>query len=329
MEKIDVLMATYNGEKYLREQIDSILNQTYSNINLIISDDCSTDKTQEILKEYEQKDNRVILKLHKERFGIIKNFEFLLEQVTSDYYMLSDQDDVWLPEKIEMSFKKLNDENADLVFADLEVVDENLKTIYPSYGDYMLLNRKIKKCINSYELNYLYNCVTGCTVLGKTSMLEKILPMPNMSKYVLHDYWIAIMSSIYGKVAYLDEKCIKYRQHGNNQVGTDKISHKYTKFSDVRKFFLDLKLEIFQTFVMNNERFPQEIQDRNQKVLAYFKMLEKKKYFNFKSWNIYHQLYKNETFGYYIENFMILNMPFFSSGVFKIRHLILKILGKR
>ena len=159
MEKIDVLMATYNGEKYLREQIDSILNQTYSNINLIISDDCSTDKTQEILKEYEQKDSRVILKLHKERFGIIKNFEYLLNQVKSDYYMLSDQDDVWLPEKIEKSFKKLNDENADLVFADLEVVDENLKTIYPSYGDYMLLNRKIKKCINSYELNYLYNCV--------------------------------------------------------------------------------------------------------------------------------------------------------------------------
>ena len=329
MEKIDVLMATYNGEKYLREQIDSILNQTYSNINLIISDDGSTDKTPEILKEYEKKDNRVILKPHKERFGVIKNFEFLLKQVENNYYMFSDQDDVWLPEKIEKSMDKMKQENADLVFTDLEVVDEELKTIYPSYGDYMLLNRKIKKCINSQELNYLYNCVTGCTALGKKKMLDKILPLPDTSKYVLHDYWIAVMTSIYGKVAYVEEACIKYRQHGNNQVGTDKISHKFTKFADVRNLFIDLKLDIFQTFVDNNDRFPEEFQERNKRSLEYFQMLKKVKFFNFKKWNIFYDLYKNEKFNFYIENFMILNIPAISIIVFKIRHLLLKIQGKR
>ena len=93
MEQIDILMATYNGEKYLREQIESILNQTYSNIRLIISDDCSKDKTREIIKEYEQKDNRIIAYFQENNLGYAKNFEFLLTKVENDFYMLSDQDD--------------------------------------------------------------------------------------------------------------------------------------------------------------------------------------------------------------------------------------------
>ena len=144
-EKVDVLLATYNGEKYLKEQIDSILNQTYQNINLIISDDNSNDSTRKILEEYKKIDNRIKIYLQDKNLGYIKNFEFLLTKVESNYYMLSDQDDVWLPEKIEKSMKTLKEKNADLVFGDLEVVDEKLNTIYPSFGDFMLLNRKINK----------------------------------------------------------------------------------------------------------------------------------------------------------------------------------------
>ena len=329
MEKVDILVATCNGEKYVKEQIDSILNQTYENIRVIVSDDRSDDNTPKILKEIAKSDKRVILNLQKERLGVINNFEFLLKQVKSNFYMFSDQDDFWLPNKVEKMMERQKQENADLVFGDLEVVNEKLETMYPSYGDYMLLNRKIKKCINSYEYNYLYNCVTGCTILGKTSMLDKILPLPNTSKYVLHDHWIGIITGIYGKVAYVEETYIKYRQHGNNQVGTDKISHKFKKFSDVRELFLKIKIEIFQTFVDNNDRFPKEIQERNTKALNYFKMLKNKKYFNFKNWNIFYDLYKNETFKYYIENFMVFNMPLLSSGIFKVRHFVLKIQGKR
>lgn len=329
MEKVDILVATCNGEKYVKEQIDSILNQTYENIRVIVSDDRSDDSTPKILKEIAKSDKRVILNLQKDRLGVINNFEFLLKQVKSNFYMFSDQDDFWLPNKVEKMMERQKQEDADLVFGDLEVVNEKLETMYPSYGDYMLLNRKIKKCINSYEYNYLYNCVTGCTILGKTSMLDKILPLPNTSKYVLHDHWIGIITGIYGKVAYVEETYIKYRQHGNNQVGTDKISHKFTKFSDVRELFLKIKIEIFQTFVDNNDRFPKEIQEKNTKALNYFKMLKNKKYFNFKNWNIFYDLYKNETFKYYIENFMVFNMPLLSSGIFKVRHLVLKIQGKR
>ena len=328
-ETVDILLATYNGEKYISEQIESILNQTYKNIRLLISDDCSTDNTRTILREWVEKDERVFLCEQPKNLGYIKNFEFLLEKVESDYYMLSDQDDVWLPEKIEKSMQTLKEKNADLVFGDLEVVDENLKTIYPSFGDFMLLNRKINKYIDSYQVNYLYNCVTGCTILSKKKFIKDILPVPSNSKFVPHDYWMALMVALRGKLAYMPEKYIKYRQHGNNQIGTDKISHKFKKLDQVRELFINVKLGVFGTYVENNDKFPKELQEQNKKALEYFEMLQNKKNWNFRGWDIYHKLYKNETFSYYILNVIILNLPFLGRGLFNIRYFVLKIMKKR
>ena len=328
-EKVDILLATYNGEKYVAEQIESILNQTYKNFNLIISDDCSTDSTPDILKKYAEKDKRITLHLQSKNLGVVKNIEFLLKQVKSELYMLSDQDDVWLKEKIEKSVETLKKENADLVFGDLEVVDQNLNTIYPSFGDFMLLNKKIKKYINSYKVNYLYNCVTGCTVISKKEFIEKILPLPTYSKFLIHDYWIGLMVGIYGKLAYMPEKYIKYRQHGDNQVGTNKISHGFSKIEEVRTHFINVKLGVFGTYVENNDRFPENIQKLNMEAFEYFKMIEKKKNFNFRKWNIYHKLYKTENFGYYMMNFIIMNMPLLGKSVFALRYKILKIFKKR
>ena len=328
-ERIDVLLATYNGEKYLKEQLDSILNQTYKNINLIISDDCSTDSTREILKQYEQKDNRITLYMQEKNLGYVKNFEFLLSKVQSKIYMLSDQDDIWLKDKIKKTYNKLIETNSDLVFTDLEVVDENVNTIYPSFNDYMLLSRKIKKYHNDYRLQYLYNCITGCTLMSKKEFLNEIIPIPTDSKYVIHDTWIGLVVALKGKIEYLEDKTIKYRQHGNNQVGTDKLSHKFKKLKQVRELFINVKLELFTTYVNNDKIFPEELKIQNKKALEYFKMLKNKRYFNFKGWGIFHKLYKTEKLGYYIENFAIMNMPFFSSFIFNLRYLILKIMGKR
>ncbi len=328
-EPIDILLATYNGEKYIREQIDSILNQTYKNIRLIISDDCSSDTTPEILKEYEEKDKRIILYIQEKNLGVVKNIEFLLKKVESPYYMLADQDDYWMPEKVEKTLEKLQEENSDLAFGDLEVVDEKLNTIYPSFNDYMLLTRKIKKYINSYKLNYLYNCVTGCTILAKKETIKYFLPLPTISKRLIHDHWIGLMVSLNGKLVYVPEKYIKYRQHGDNQVGTEKISHGFEKMEQVRELFLNVKLGIFETYVKNNEKFPKDLQELNKKAYDYFKMLEKKKKINFKGWTTFHKLYKTEKFIYYIENFLIMNIPVLAKGLFNIRHKILKIIGKR
>lgn len=328
-EKIDVLLATYNGEKFLKQQIDSILNQTYKNINLIISDDCSKDRTCEILKEYEKADERITVFYQQKNLGYVKNFEFLLRQVKSEFYMLSDQDDFWLPEKIEKSMKTLKEENADLVFGDLEIVDENSNEIHPSFNDFMKLSRKIKKYIGSYKVNYLYNCITGCTVLSKSKYINKLLPVPVKSKYVIHDHWLGIILSLNGKLAYMPGKYIKYRQHGNNQVGVDKISHKFKKLEDVRELFINVKLGVFNTYVENSKSFPEPIQELNLEALNYFKDIEKKKNVNFKNWKTFHRLYKTETLIYYIENFIIMNIPIIAKCLFKIRYTILKILKKR
>lgn len=328
-EIVDVLLPTYNGEKYIKEQIDSILNQTHQNIRLIVSDDCSKDNTPQILKEYEQKDDRVEVYIQDENLGVVKNIEFLLKKVKNEFYMLSDQDDVWLPKKIEKSLEKLKEENADLVFGDLEVVDENLNTIYPSFGDFMLLNRKIKKYINSYRVNYLYNCVTGCTILSKKNTIDKIIPIPSKSKYLIHDYWIGIVVALNGKMAYMTEKYIKYRQHGNNQIGTNKISHGFRKLDEVRELFINVKLGVFGTYVENERIFTKELQNLNRQALEYFENIKEKRYFNFKNWNIFHELYKTETFGYYMENFLIMNMPLIGRGLFNIRYAILKLLKRR
>ena len=133
MKKVDILLATYNGEQYLKEQLDSILAQSYNEFRLLISDDASTDDTVRILKEYEEKDTRITVFFQKENSGVIKNFEFLLERVENEYYMFSDQDDIWKEDKIEKSIKKIEETDSSLVYTDLEVVDSDLNVTYKSY----------------------------------------------------------------------------------------------------------------------------------------------------------------------------------------------------
>ena len=309
MEQIDILMATYNGEKYLREQIESILNQTYKNIRLIISDDCSTDQTREIIKQYEKKDSRIKVYLQEQNLGYLKNFNFLLTKVENNIYMLSDQDDIWLPQKVEKTYKFLKQNNSDLVFTDLLVVDEKGNEVNKSFDKLMNLTKKIKKTVGTYKLAYLYNSVTGCTIMSKKEQLNKILDIPTNSKHVFHDHWIALSVSINGKVSYLEEPLIKYRQHGDNQVGAKHTIDKFNKFDEIRNHFIDVKLGIFETYVKNPKIFTEQLNKLNEKSYNYYKMLSKKRNINFRNWFLFHKLYKNENFKYYIENFLILNIP--------------------
>lgn len=327
-EKVDILLATYNGEKYLKEQVESILNQTYQNIQIIISDDCSQDKTRQILREYE-KNEKIKVFYQEKNLGYVKNFEFLLKQVENNIYMLSDQDDVWKEEKVEKTVEKLKQENLDLVFGDLEVVDENLNTICKSYNKYMHLNRKIEKHLKNYHLQYMYNCMTGCTMASKKEFIEKILPFPTNSKYMIHDYWIGLIIALNGKVGYLQTPYILYRQHGNNQVGVSKASHKFKKLEQLRNLSIDIKLGIFETYVQNENIFPEELRKQNKEALEYFKMLKTKKNINFRNWNLFYKLYKTETLYLFLENFMVLNIPCIMKILFWVRYQILKILKKR
>jgi glycosyltransferase involved in cell wall biosynthesis len=320
MEKVDILLATYNGQEYLREQLNSILNQTFKNFNLIISDDNSTDKTYEILKEYEKKDGRIKLFKQEKNSGVVNNFEFLLENVTNEFFMFADQDDIWKENKIEKSLEKLKSESADLVYTDLEIVNEKLDVIYPSYWKYKGIYRKIKK-FNNYEALYLNNFITGCTILARSENISKILPLPKTTKYVLHDYWTALMISQVGKIAYVEEPTIMYRQHKNNNIGSKKKSDQMETFTEVRDLFINVKREHFQAFLDNYNRLDKskKINLLTVKAYKYFEKLEKTKYICFTNWILFLKLYKYESFSYKMQNFLILNIPILGNLAFKLK----------
>ena len=318
MEKVDILLATYNGEKYLREQIDSILNQSYKDFRLLISDDCSNDLTRSILEEYKNKDSRIEVFFQENNLGVVKNFEFLLGKVEAKYYMFSDQDDIWKENKIEKSLSKI-EEGFDLVYSDLEVVDENLNVIYESYWKLKGIYDKIKK-YNNFNSLYLNNFVTGCTMISRKELINKFLPLPNTSKYVLHDYWISLILSQDGRISYIEEPLIKYRQHKNNKVGSKKKSDELKSIDEIRKLFIEVKKEHFKVFIENEDKFNSEdIKNLNRKALEYYEMLEAKNNINFKDWGLFIRLYKYEKLGYNMQNFAILNIPILARLLYKLK----------
>lgn len=319
MEKVDILLATYNGEQYLREQLDSIMCQTYSNFRLLISDDCSSDSTKEILEEYVEKDKRIIVFSQEKNLGVVKNFEFLLKRVENKYFMFSDQDDIWNENKIKKSIKVIEETGSDLVYSDLEVVDSFLNVTYSSYWKLKGFYKKIVK-YNNFESLYLNNFITGCTMLSKKELIDEVLPLPNTSKFILHDYWIPLILSQKHKITYIEEPLIKYRQHKNNKVGSKKKTDELKSIDEIRKLFIQVKKEHFSVFIENEEKFVDDkVKILNRQALQYYEMLEKKKNFNFRKWGLFFKLYKYESFIYVMQNFMILNMPFITKILYKFK----------
>jgi len=231
MAKLDILLATYNGEKYLKEQLDSILNQTYKDFNLIISDDCSKDKTQEILSDYQKKDKRIKIYYQKKNLGYRKNFEFLCTKSKADYCMFSDQDDVWEKEKIEKMMEIMEKNQYTLMYCDLKITDANLNVIHPSMIRYM---KKQKQCgWEDYRAINLDNVVTGCGLITTKEVIQEALPFPE--KIYVHDWWIALIATQLGTIHYLDIPLVKYRQHEKNSIGIrsqDKIPKEFEKYRE-------------------------------------------------------------------------------------------------
>jgi rhamnosyltransferase len=221
-DQIAIFLATYNGEKYIRQQIDSIRNQTYNNWKLWIRDDMSKDNTVNIIKNYIKIDKRInMLNSGGENLGPCLNFNKLMENVKYDnYVMFCDQDDVWLSQKIEKTYhemkkieNKYNTNIPILIHTDYKIVDKNLKII-ANYGHKYM---KIKYCSNSLNQLLGYNFMWGCTMMANRSLIEKCTPIPVEAEN--HDYWIGLVAATIGKVVYLNEATMMYRQHENNVTG--------------------------------------------------------------------------------------------------------------
>ena len=213
-KKIDILMATYNGEKYLVEQLDSIINQTYRNWNLLIRDDNSTDKTLEIIQNYHKKDKRIkILKDNKGNLGIVRNFEELLKSSESEFIMFSDQDDIWVENKLDMYLKMIEKikNKGFMIHSDAILFDKNKSNILK---DTFISKKAINKGLENVFFNYF---VQGATILISKEIKNFILPFPK--EVYLHDRYIHLISELFFERIFVNKALIYYRQHGDNQIG--------------------------------------------------------------------------------------------------------------
>lgn len=226
---IAILLSTYNGELYLKEQIDSYFHQTYKDWQLFVRDDGSKDQTVNILKEYEHKypDKIHIIDDIKANLGAGKSFMHLVASVNADYYMFSDQDDLWLDFKIEKTLskiqkmEKLYGENIGIgVFTDLTVVDSNLNIIMPSLwkGD----DRHPEYVYDFYKQWTNRHASYGCTQMFNKSAKQLILPYRQFEGVMgAHDNWVEYILIKQGKYDYIDTSTILYRQHNSNVVGAN------------------------------------------------------------------------------------------------------------
>jgi glycosyltransferase involved in cell wall biosynthesis len=220
---IDILLATYNGGKYLCQQLDSIINQTCSDWRLIIRDDCSSDDSPAIIELYRTKhpDRIFLLDMGKQNIGVVSNFSLLLEHATADYIMFCDQDDIWLPDKIALTFaamKKLvaayGSVTPLMVHSDLVLVSESLETVSASFWKCQNLDPERGKRLNRLLLQ---NIATGCTMMINRRLQNIASPIP--SGAIVHDWWLTLAASAFGRIGTVPEPTILYRQHADNVIG--------------------------------------------------------------------------------------------------------------
>ncbi len=282
---IDILLATYNGAAFLATQLDSILAQTYENWRLVIRDDGSTDKTPEILEAFRARhpDKVVVLDDEAGNLGLVQNYSRLMEHAGAGYVAFCDQDDVWKPEKLELSLQKMRaleaEHGADkplLVFTDLTVVDEDLNVIQDSFWKYQGL--RPQRC-NSLNRLLLQNVVTGCTALMNRTLMQMAVPIPE--KAHVHDWWIALVAAAFGSAGYVAGPTVLYRQHGENIIGA-KSAHLFDlparAFQLLRNFDNSRKSRLvpFSQADAFYKRYSDRISDRQEETIKTFLHLPEK-----------------------------------------------------
>ncbi len=222
-DKIAILMATFNGEKYLEEQIDSLLAQTSRSWELFIHDDQSGDQTPEIIDRYAHRYPERIHILEGPACGTARdNFFYLMKNVRAPYLMFCDQDDVWMPEKIEKTLCRMKEMESQekteiplLVFSDLAVADEQMNILAERMSVYQNLPPERVRLKNLM----IQNVITGCTVMINRTLAELALKPEKAEGIIMHDWWCALAAACFGRIAYVDSALVLYRQHAQNSVG--------------------------------------------------------------------------------------------------------------
>jgi len=211
---VTVLVATHNGIRWLPDLLDSIARETLAPARLSILDDASTDSTWKFVRDAVMPRGQTVVGRQESNEGAIRTFERLLSMVDTEYFALCDQDDVWLPDKLEKSVRLLASSEADLVYTDLRVVDKNLRELARSM--WRLCN-VVPVVGHPVVPLIIKNSVTGCTIVGRTSMLKKALPLsPGI---LMHDWWLGVVAASCSGVVPFETPTVLYRQHGGNVTG--------------------------------------------------------------------------------------------------------------
>ncbi len=266
MPKIDVLLAVYNNENYLDEQLDSLLAQTYQNFRIIARDDCSTDRSRIILEKFALKyPEKITLIKGTVNKGARGNFSHLFELAKNDYAMFCDGDDVWLPNKIQdsLTLMKLCEgryglDTPLLIHTDLAVVDKTLQLLHPFFSIYSNLNP-----IAGAALNRLLpqNVITGCTMLINQSLIRRVCCIPEQA--IMHDWWIALIASIFGRIHFLPKATLLYRQHGKNDTGAKNWRSWKSQWLAAKKALLPSER------IVLHQRFQKTIEQARQLLCCY------------------------------------------------------------
>lgn len=221
---ITIIMAVYNGQEYIREQLESLKDQTYTEWRLVIRDDRSSDKTAEIVKKFsDEVEQEVIFKVNEKPSGSAKNnFALLINDAKeSDYVMFCDQDDIWKKDKIEITFNKMKQAEERygrdfplLVHGDVEVIDENGNINADSMFEMSHINADSK-----LSQILIQNHVTGCTMMCNKKLIAGISEYASSEYIIMHDYLAALYASVFGKIEVIKKPLLSYRQHSGNSVG--------------------------------------------------------------------------------------------------------------
>lgn len=266
---IHIMMATYNGQKYICEQIESILKQTYTEWKLFISDDGSTDQTKEMIKKYhDMYPEKIFLVKSRNGFHNAKdNFAYLFRVVPkAEYYAFCDQDDIWLIDKLDKmlhTIQKKKSKNILLAYHDMLVGEtlENVKQL--SYFKYTKLNLD-----NKYPLQQilLYNVIPGCSMIFNHELRKIIADIPN--ECFMHDWWIVLVTlCCQGQVIFVDEALSVYRQHAMNEIGAVVRPGMLYYIKKSISFFNVLK------YHKNNERMKKIRYDQTMQIIKKYNMI--------------------------------------------------------
>ena len=261
---ISIALATYNGSKYLREQLDSILAQSMDDFEVVACDDCSTDETPQILEEYASKDSRFKVFSNKNNLGFKKNFEHILSLCKGEFIAFCDQDDIWEPNHLEVLYKNIGNNNC--IGANALIIDENGVSLNKTLLEYWPVHAMPKNELELFQHELYSNVIQGTASLIKASLVKQALPIPDNIKY--HDYWFALIAGCNNKCKYISDVVLKYRRHSNNASEYQKftvwnaIKNLY-RFSKDRKGFYQDSINL-----LNNLARLEKIPSDKQKLIS-------------------------------------------------------------